>query len=373
MGGTISLGKILGIRFQIHFSWFIIFILVSVFLTLQVFPDSLPGQEQYVYWIMGLVTAVLFFSSVLVHEMAHSLVGQAHGIPIKNITLFIFGGAAQSTREAETPGAEFKMAIAGPVMSLLIAGVFGLIYLALEKSVEQVAAVALWLAWINLVLAVFNLLPGFPLDGGRVFRSIMWRLSGNYKRSTVIASYVGRGVGFLIIIGGIVIIAMTRDILAGIWLALIGWFIEGAARSSYHQLNLQQMLKGFTVSQVMEGDCLEVPMETTIGEFADNHAYKNRGSCVLLTDNGQIKAVVELKKAGASAGRDREKTKLKDFATIVEELGATSLDENLLSIAQQMNEKSIHQIPVYDGGKIIGLVTLERIIAFVNQNTRIKG
>ena len=372
MGGTISLGKILGIKFQIHFSWFIIFILVSAFLTLQVFPDNLPGQEQYVYWIMGLVTAVLFFTSVLIHEMAHSLVGQANGIPIKNITLFIFGGAAQSTREAETPGAEFKMAIAGPLISLLMAGLFGLIYQILSKSADQIAAIALWLAWINIVLAVFNLLPGFPLDGGRIFRSIIWRISGNYKRSTVIASYVGRGIGFLIIIGGVVIIFMTRDFVAGIWLALVGWFIESAARSSYHQLNLQQMLKGFTVSQVMERDCVSIPEETTIGEFLSNYAHKNRSNCVFLANRDKVTALVDLKKAGASGGQDREKTKLKDFAVPIEKLGTTSPEENLLSIAQQMNEKSIHQIPVYDGGKIIGLITLESIIGFVNQHTEIK-
>ena len=372
MGGTIRLGRILGIKFQIHFSWFIIFILVSAFLILQVFPDSLPGQEQYIYWIMGLVTAVLFFTSVLIHEMAHSLVGQANGIPIKNITLFIFGGAAQSTREAESPGAEFKMAIAGPLTSMVLAGMFGLLYLALNKSVDQIAAVALWLAWINMVLAVFNLLPGFPLDGGRVFRSIVWRISGDYRKSTVIASYVGRGIGFIIITGGVVIIFLTRDIVAGIWLALIGWFVESAARSSYHQLNLQQLLKGFTVSQVMDRDCLKIPEETTVGGFINDYTHKNRGSCVFLENGGKIKAVVELKKAGVSGAMDREKIRLKDFAVPIEKLGATSPDENLLGIAQQMNEKNIHQIPVYEGGDIHGLVTLESIIGFVNQHTEIK-
>ncbi len=372
MGGTISLGRILGIKFQIHFSWFIIFIIISTFLTLQVFPENLPEQEQYIYWIMGLVTAVLFFTSVLIHEMAHSLVGQANGIPIKNITLFIFGGAAQSTREAESPGAEFKMAIAGPLISVVLAGIFGVTYLVFNESVDQVAAVALWLAWINMVLAVFNLLPGFPLDGGRVFRSIIWRLSGNYRKSTVIASYVGRGVGLSIIAGGVVIIFITRDVLAGVWLALIGWFVEGAARSSYHQLNLQQMLKGFNVSQVMEMDCVKVPQETTIDGYLKDYASNNKNSCILLTDQGVVTAIVDLKKAGASGGQDRGKTELKDSAVPIEKLGATSTEENLLSIVQQMNEKSIHQIPVYQDGKIIGLVNLEKIIDFVNQHTEIK-
>ncbi|GAI22311.1 unnamed protein product, partial [marine sediment metagenome] len=180
MGNAFNLGKLFGIQFRLHYTWFIIFILITVSL---VYPDwSSP-----LYWAMGIVTSLLFFASILAHELAHSLVGRANNIPIKSITLFIFGGVAQMTREARSAGAELKMAAAGPACSLVLAGLFYLVYLFIQDAVAPVADMAFWLFFINVALAVFNLIPGFPLDGGRVFRSILWQVTGNYERSTRIA------------------------------------------------------------------------------------------------------------------------------------------------------------------------------------------
>ena len=186
MGNAFNLGKLFGIQVRLHYSWFIIFMLVTLSLVY-------PNWSQSLSWVIGIITSLLFFASVLAHELAHSLVGRANGIPIKSITLFIFGGVAQMTREATKASAELKMAAAGPVCSLAIGGLFGLIWLFTKDAVASVAEMAGWLAIINVTLAAFNLIPGFPLDGGRVFRSLMWRFTGNYSAQHELPPGWGRG------------------------------------------------------------------------------------------------------------------------------------------------------------------------------------
>ena len=231
MGRAFSLGKVFGIEFRLHYTWFVIFILVTVSLVS-------PYWLSPLYWVMAIAASLLFFASVLAHELAHSLVGRANGIPVKSITLFIFGGVALMTREATRPNAELKMAAAGPACSLAIGGLFALIWLVSKGVATSVAEIAGWLAVINVALAVFNMIPGFPLDGGRIFRAILWRATGNYQRSTLLAIWVGRGVAYLFILGGILIIFLHPFGLSwfdGMWLAFIGWFLGNAASASYRQ------------------------------------------------------------------------------------------------------------------------------------------
>jgi len=261
MGSAFNLGKLFGIQFRIHFSWFIIFILVTVLL---VYPD----YSQWPYWVIGIITSLLFFASVVAHELAHSLAGRANGIPIESITLFIFGGVAQMTKEATRPGAELKMAAAGPICSLVIGGLFGLIFLVMQNIVGPVAVMILWLAVMNVILAAFNLIPGFPLDGGRVFRALLWRFTGNYGRSTRIATRVGQGVGYLFILGGISIILLHPFDLSwfdGIWIVFVGWFLRSVASASYRQLRWQETLRDFTTLDVTTPDRPVVPPDITVG------------------------------------------------------------------------------------------------------------
>jgi Zn-dependent protease len=237
MRGVISLGELFGIRFRLHFTWFIIFALVTTSL---VYPE----YSRWTYWVVGIITSLLFFASVLAHEVAHSLVGRANGILIESITLFIFGGVAQMTREVTRPNAELKMAAAGPLCSLALGGVFGLLWWFIPNASEPIATMIWWLAVMNGALAAFNLIPGFPLDGGRVFRSLLWRLTGSYHRSTKIATRVGQGIGYLFMLGGILTIALHPFELSwfdGMWIVLIGWFLENAARTSYRQLRQEEI------------------------------------------------------------------------------------------------------------------------------------
>lgn len=372
--GAFNIGKIFGIQFRLHYSWFIIFTLVTVFLSWQVFPLSLIDQPQVVYWIMGVVTSLLFFASVLAHELAHSLIGRAHGIPIKSITLFIFGGAAMMTREAARASDELKMAIAGPVSSLLIAAIFWIIYVSSigfgpsNDVANQLALMAYWLAYINVVLAVFNLFPGFPLDGGRILRSLIWHFSGNYMRATRIATQAGRVIGYLFIAGGIFLILADGNLLSGIWLTFIGWFLADTAKASYRQAQLQDVLKGFTASQVMTSDCPVVPGETTVSQLMQEYAAAG-SRCFLVAEQGRVEAFISLRNINSVAWRDRDNTRLRDIAVPLDRAKAAYPEQDVLSIVQWMNESGLDQMPVINNGRVVGLITLDNVIRFVTSRS----
>lgn len=372
MDSAINIGKFFGIQFRLHYSWFIIFFLVTIFLAGQVFPQSLPRQAQLTYWAMGLTTSLLFFASVLAHELAHSIVGRANNIPVKSITLFIFGGAAHMTREASSPQSELKMAIAGPASSLLMAAVFGMFYLLFSGLAEPLALMAYWLAYINVVLAVFNLLPGFPLDGGRVLRSLIWRFNGNYMLATRIATQTGRVIGYLLILAGIGIILAYQNFLSGIWLAFIGWFLADTARASYRQAQLQEVLKGFTASQVMNTDCPTVSGETTVSQLVQEYAASGSNRCFLVAEEGRVMGIITLHKIYSMAQKGSGDIQLKDVVLPLAKVQVAHPDQDVLSIVQWMNESGVDQMPVVSGGRIIGLITLDNLIGFVTRNTQLK-
>lgn len=250
MNRALTLGRLFGIEFRIHFSWFIVFILVTASLVYPRFWD-------WTYWLIAIISSILLFSSVVAHELAHSLVGRANGIPISSITLFIFGGVAQMTEEAPRPGAEFRMAAAGPLCSLVLSAIFWLSLL-IPDIPQPLGESLFWLALSNLSLAVFNLVPGFPLDGGRIFRAALWRFTGNYRRASLIAARLGQGIGFLLVTAGILAMffhpfGMTW--FDGIWFAFIGWFLVSAATASYQQVIIrEEMLKAEAQANRISGD-----------------------------------------------------------------------------------------------------------------------
>jgi Zn-dependent protease len=235
MGRTVYLGKLFGIEFRLHYTWFIIFFLVTLLLVE-------PNYNRVSYWLLGICSSLLLFVSVLAHELAHSLIGRTNGIPVSSITLFIFGGLALMKSEAPRPGAEFRMAIAGPLCSLVLGGMFWLLLL-IPAITGPVASMITWLAIMNITLAVFNLIPGFPLDGGRVLRSVLWRTTGSYLLASRIATFIGQGFGYLFILGGIMIIIFRPFGMSwfdGLWVCFIGWFLSSTAASSYRQIKQHQ-------------------------------------------------------------------------------------------------------------------------------------
>jgi Zn-dependent protease/CBS domain-containing protein len=370
MSSTVNLGRIFGIQFRLHFSWFIIFALVTAFLSWQVFPPALSGQSQLAYWTMGAVTSLLFFASVVAHELAHGLVGRANGITIKSITLFIFGGAAHMTREPSQAAQELRMAIAGPVSSLVIAGLFWAASNTFNGTSPQLALMALWLAQINLVLAVFNLFPGFPLDGGRILRAIVWRFSG-YKKATRIATQAGRVVGYLFVLGGVAIIIVDQNWLSGVWLGLIGLFLESTARASYKQAMLQQVLQGMTAAEVMLSGCRRVPRETTVSELATEYGDSDE-RCFIVADEGRAEGIITLHNIASVAKSEKDSTRLGQIARPLETLPTARLGDDVLGIVQHMNESGHDEVAVMEQDGLVGLITMDSLIELVNRHPDFK-
>jgi len=372
MGGAFNLGKIFGIQFRLHYTWFVIFLLITVSLSWQYFPFVYPDWNTLTYWVIGILTSILFFTSVVAHELAHSLVGRANGIPVKSITLFIFGGIAHMAREAARHGAELKMAAAGPISSLVIGGLFFLLHLLIQGINEPVAAMAFWLARINVVLAVFNLIPGFPLDGGRVLRALLWRFSGDYKRSTRIAVRVGRGVAYLFILGGLLIIFLVpQQWFSGLWLAFIGWFLDTTASASYRQAQWQGALQGLTASEMMTSDCPVVPSNITISRLVQEYIFTSGHRCFLVTDEGELKGILTLRNIQSVAQSNWEVTPVGNVMTPVEKLRIAHPDQDVLSVLGQMDEANINQMPVVSEGRIVGLITRDNLIRLFHTRSKL--
>jgi Zn-dependent protease len=362
MGGGFNLGKIFGIEVRLHYTWFIIFILVTVSL---VYPD----WSQWLSWCIGIITSLLLFASVLAHELAHSLVGRANGIPIKSITLFIFGGVAQMTKEATKASAEFKMAAAGPACSLVIGGFFGLIWLLTKGTFSSVAEMARWLAIINVALAVFNLIPGFPLDGGRVFRSLMWRFSGNYKRSTKIATRVGQGVAYAFMGGGILMIFLLQEWIGGLWLVFIGWFLQNAASTSYRQAQWQEALRGVIVSQVMTPYYMTVPPNITLTQLVQGYVLPTGRRFFLVADESGFKGILTLRNIKSVAQPNWDTTPVEKIMVPADKLKVAHPEQDALSVMGQMNENDINQMPVVHEGRVVGLITRDNLIRALRTRT----
>lgn len=249
MDAQIKLGRVWGIPIGLHPTWFLIFIFVTFSLASGYFPAEYPQLPAWAHWGLGALTSILFFASVLAHELGHAWVALRSGIAVKSITLFIFGGAAHIASEPKSAGAEFRIALAGPAVSLGLAGLFGGLFV-LDQAVPFLAAPSIYLARINLMLALFNMIPGFPLDGGRVLRALVWRYTGNLLKATRVASISGQVVAF-IFMGLGALSLLQGQVFNGLWLGLIGWFLQNAAASAYAQMRFEQVLRDVTVAQVM--------------------------------------------------------------------------------------------------------------------------
>src|SRR6266508_2384475 len=269
-GTSWRVGRIAGVEVRVDSSWVVIALLItySMYLRASVLYPELSGSGAVA---LGILATVLFFGSVLVHEFAHALVYQARGIRVQDITLFLFGGATRARVESRGPGDEFLIALVGPLTSGLLAALFGIVAgLGSDLLTRPLAGTFGYLAWTNLLLAGFNLVPGFPLDGGRLLRAAIWKATGSLGRATRIASVAGQGVGWLLVAAGVAWL-LAGDLAGGIWFAFIGWFLVQAARSSYQELQLQQLLRGVEAEDVMAGDLVRIPPELSLQDAVDDY------------------------------------------------------------------------------------------------------
>ena len=374
MDSAINLGKLFGIQLRLHYSWFLIFALLTLAL---VSPDWNSGFA----WAIGVATSLLFFASVVAHELAHSLVGRANDIPVTSITLFIFGGMAMMTREATRPKAELKMAAAGPICSAVIGGICFLIWSFGPGMPPLVATMVLWLGVMNIALAVFNLIPGFPLDGGRIFRAVIWRRSGDFRRSTRIATRVGQGVGYFFISGGIAVAVLSLfglspfglNSFSGLWLALIGWFLKNAAQTSYRQTEFRETLRRFSVAQVMITSYPVVPPEITLSRLVEEHIFPAGHRLFMVASQDRVEGILTIDRIKSVPRQNWGVTRARDVMSPRDKLRTVQPSESALSALEQMSESNVNQIVVVSGERVIGLVTRDNLTGFLRTHTELGG
>jgi Zn-dependent protease len=367
---SFSIGSIAGIRIALHPSWLVIAFLVTYSLAIGNLPQSFPDWEPALYWAVAAVVAALFFASVLVHELSHALVARRFGITVRDITLFVFGGAATLEGDARTPRQEALIAFAGPASSLLLGGAF--YALVLVTGQEQVAAVLGWLAFINISLGVFNLIPGFPMDGGRLLRALLWRLRGDQLAATRNAATVGRLFGYLLIGLG-AYIAFDGGVFNGIWLALIGWFISSAAESSVAQMSVQRMLRGVKVRDVMEPEPASVNPNETVADLVNERLMRGEDRSFLVRhDDGGLAGIVTLSDIRRTAREQWPMARVTDIMTRHADLAKVGPDEELERALDVLQEREVNQLPVVDddGRTVLGLLTRAGILRLVD--TRMK-
>lgn len=361
---SLRLFRIGGIDIGVHFTWIFIFILISWSLAQQYFPHAYPDWDIKTYWITGVVAALLLFVSVLIHELAHSFVARARGMEVSSITLFIFGGVSNLEEEPEKPKIEFAMSIVGPLASLILAGIFwGLVQLVGDEQ-SPLAAILAYLALINIVLAAFNLIPGFPLDGGRVLRSILWGATGDLARATNIAATIGRIFGWALIAFGLYQM-FSGNILGGIWFAIIGWFLSSAAEASRQEVTLRKQLNNVKVRQIVNTGVTTIEPDTTVEELVDNIFNKRHGRAVPVCQDGRIQGIVTVTDVRELSRDKWHETPVKQIMTR-EPIYNVSLDDDLITALQLIAKKDVNQVLVIQDGKCAGLLTRADILEYLH-------
>lgn len=371
MGSSIRLGKLFGIPFRLNITWFIIFVLVTVSLSQFEFPSRYPFWPRSQYWAVGIVTSLLFFASVLVHELAHSLIAVNSGIPVKSITLFVFGGVSEIAREAATPGIELVMSAAGPVTSLVIAGLFGGLWWLTRDINQSLAALGTWLGRINLILAIFNLMPAFPLDGGRVLRSLIWGATKDYRRSTHVASLTGQGIAYLMIFVGIGVIWIGGNLVSGLWIAFIGWFLANAASASYRQVVFRDSLKGFKASDLMTHDCPSIASQLTLKELVHDYILTASRRCFLVMEDDRLDGIVTLHNIRGVPQERWDTTTVGKVMTPIQALKTVQPDDDALGILERMDEEDVNQMPVVSDGRVMGMISRDNLLHFIRTRSEL--
>ncbi len=360
-GSGMKLGRILGIPIYLHPSWFIIFALITFSLATQ-FASQHPHWSQAQHWSVGILTSLLFFGSVVFHELAHSVVAQHYRIPVLSITLFVFGGVARIGREPTSAKQEFNIALAGPLSSYLLAVGFWLLT-RVFPSREMLGALAIWLAQINLALATFNLVPGFPLDGGRILRALVWGVTGDYTRATRFASRGGQLFAYVLIVFG-VWESLTSSFVGGLWLAFIGWFLLTAAQESYAQLAIRGALQGLRADDIMTRELPTVGRDISLEDYGHEILRTGR-RCHLVVADGELMGLMTVHALSHVPREEWATTSVQAVMLPREKIHWTAPEELVLSLLERMQSEDINQMPVVAGGHVVGMVTRESVLRVI--------
>jgi Zn-dependent protease/CBS domain-containing protein len=356
---SLPLGRVLGVRVGLNWSMLIIFWLVSWSLADTLFPDAAPGRSAAAYWSAALVATLLFYTSLLVHELAHAVVARRYGVEVEGITLWLFGGVARLHGEAHDARAELRIAVVGPATSLAIGAVSALVAMGLEQvsAPTLVIAVPVWLAAVNGMLALFNLLPAFPLDGGRVLRALLWRRRDNRVSATRSAARAGTWFGWALMALGLVELFATTT-LGGLWLVFLGWFLVGAARGEAAQSMLHDAFDGVRVAEAMSPDPVLVPDWIVLQEFLDHYALQHRFTSFPVRDfDGRVDGLVTLAQVKIAAAEHRQAMRVRDVMWKLDEVPITRRDEPLLDLLARMGRYPATRALVFDGEHLAGIVS----------------
>ena len=367
-GKRINLFKLLGFQVRIDFSWIIIAVLIAWSLSTGLFPYQYRGLSTSTYWIMGIIGAVGLFLSIIVHEFSHSLVARKHGIPMKGITLFIFGGMAEMSDEPPSPKAEFMMAAVGPLSSILIAGIFYALYSAgVSAGISRpVNGVVQYLAYINALLAAFNVIPAFPLDGGRVLRSILWGIKGNLRWATRISSWVGSGFGIVLIALG-VFSFFGGNFIGGMWWFLIGIFLYSAAKMSYQQLLTRRALEGESVRRFMKTDPVTVTPDMPIDRLVEEYVYVfHHKMYPVVSDSDRVDGCVTTRQIKEVPRDEWNQKRVKDIEVPCSEDNTIEPDADAIEALSLMSRTGTSRLIVKEGDRLLGVVSLKDMLKFLS-------
>lgn len=383
MNGGFRIGKLFGIEIILDFSWIFIFLLVTWNLAFGVFPRLQPEWNTGLYWIIGVSTSLLFFASVLAHELAHSLVAKMRGLPIKRITLFLFGGVSNLEKEPESARTEFIMAIAGPATSIILGFLF--IFLSGQNIQSLAGAVALpqnaatlsplqtiflWLGPINIILGLFNLLPGFPLDGGRIFRSAVWSITNNLKTATKIAAFIGQGFGYLFIATGLLMIfGVTVPLfgtgLSGLWIAIIGWFLTAAAGQSYQQVLIRDLLSDTPVKDVMRQTLTPVAPTLKVKKLVDEYLIGTDKQAFPVMTDGKLEGMVSFDDVQKIPRNEWDQKKVNQIMTPYQALDTVNPSDEASEVLTKIAKNEEGQVPVISDKQLVGIVSRRDILLWI--------
>ncbi|WP_138381143.1 site-2 protease family protein [Luteithermobacter gelatinilyticus] len=370
----IALFSLLGFKVNLDISWLFLAVLVVWSLATGYFPYQVPGLDASTYWSMAIIGAAGLFFSIVFHEFSHSLVARHYGLPISGITLFIFGGVAEMEEEPENPKVEFLMAAAGPLASFFLAALFWLTARFLESQSFGigVAAVASYLALINAIVAVFNLIPGFPLDGGRMLRAVLWYWKDDLRWGTRIATGVGDAFGLVLIILGVISI-FTGNFIGGMWWFLIGLFLRGAAAASYNQLQVRRLLQGEPIARFMTRNVVVAPPHISLHELIEDYIYAYHYDMFPVVEQDRLIGYVTARDLKETPRELWGHTTVRAISRPLDDGTTIEAQEDALKALAQMRKTGNSRLLVTDRGRLVGIVVLKDLLEFLTLKIDLEG
>ncbi len=360
----IQLFRMAGIQVIIDYSWFVVFLLVAFTMAESYFPAVQRQFTPVQNWVMSLVAATLFFLSVLLHELAHSMVALHYGIRITTIRLFLFGGLAQAASEPDSGRHEFLIALAGPAMSIVLGFGFGSLYglMFFAGNLGPIAAVSWYLAGANILLGFFNLIPGFPLDGGRILRAILWDRWGDLTRATRVVSQTGNSFALFLIFLGILLLLFAQNPLAGIWLVFLGLFMKQSALGSYQAVVIRESLAGVQVRQVMKNNVVPVDWLSSLDELVRDFIYRYQITSFPVFNRDELMGMVSMAQVKAVPKELWMFKQVRDIMTPIEQVSYLNPSDDATEAFKRMATEDIGRMPVIEGGKLVGMVSRQDLL-----------